>query len=186
MILSEVQQRFILHWGEKAPRFGFNRTVSQIHALLFLSREPLDADEIAETLKISRSNVSISIRELESWGLVKISPRMGERKAYYETLDSIWEMFQLMAIERQKREMAHSISILRELLLTQPSSDTEEDQYVSHQVESVLQFFEQAANLTELMRKLSAEQAEHLLQAGLAVLEQVNQNASPVIPPVSE
>lgn len=174
MHLSEVQQRFILHWGEKATRFGFNRTVSQIHALLFLSEKPLDAEEIAETLKISRSNVSISIRELESWGLVRISARMGERKSYYETLDSLWEMFQLMAIERQKREITHSISLLRELLLSEDNNEDSAQQYAYKRLDSVLQFFEQAARLSDVVARLSSEQAENLVQAGLGLLEQVN------------
>lgn len=148
MKLSDIQKTFILHWGEKATKFGFNRTLAQIHALLFVAPQPLDAEEIAETLQISRSNVSISIRELQSWGIIRIVPKMGDRKTYYETLDSVWEMFRLIAIERQKRELAPSISLLRDLLITEGDADDPAQRHVADRLESLLQMFEHASTMS--------------------------------------
>ena len=88
--LSNVQQQYILHWGEMGTRWGINRTVAQIHALLYLSPKPLAADEIAETLTVARSNVSTSIRELEGWGLVRAAPMLGERREHYECIKDVW------------------------------------------------------------------------------------------------
>lgn len=175
MKLSDIQKTFILHWGEKATKFGFNRTLAQIHALLYLSPEPLDAEEIAETLQISRSNVSISIRELQSWGLVRIVPRMGDRKTYYETLDSVWEMFRLVAIERQKRELAPSISLLRDLLIAESDNDDPAQRHVSARLEALLQMFEHGSLLSELFKNLPADQVGRLLEAAFALAENIAQ-----------
>ena len=171
MKLSDIQKTFILHWGEKATKFGFNRTLAQIHALLYLSPTPLDAEEIAETLQISRSNVSISIRELLSWGIVRIVPRMGDRKTYYETLDSTWEMFRLIAIERQKRELAPSISLLRDLLISEGDSKDPSERHVAERLESLLQLFEHASALNDLFKNVTAEQLGQLLEAAAAIVE---------------
>ena len=90
MKLSPMQERFVLHWGEMGSRWGVNRTVAQIHALLFLSDRPLTADEICETLNLARSNVSTSVKELSSWGLVKMVHVLGDRRDHFETPKDIW------------------------------------------------------------------------------------------------
>ena len=178
MRLSDIQKTFILHWGEKATKFGFNRPLAQIHALLFVSPEPLDAEEIAETLQVSRSNVSISIRELQSWGIIRVVPKMGERKTYYETLDSTWEMFRLIAIERQKRELAPSISLLRDLLITEGDATNAGERHVAERLESLLQMFEHASTMSDLLKNLPAEQVGHLLEAAFALLANVTKSES--------
>lgn len=170
MRLSDIQKTFVLHWGEKATKFGFNRTLAQIHALLYVSPEPLDAEEIAETLQVSRSNVSISIRELQSWGIIRVVPRMGERKTFYEALESTWEMFRLIAIERQKRELAPSISLLRDLLIAEGDSADPRDRHVAERLESLLQMFEHASTMSDLLKNLPAEQVGNLLEAAFALL----------------
>lgn len=177
MKLTDIQKTFILHWGEKATKFGFNRTLAQIHALLFLSPDPLDAEEIAETLQISRSNVSISIRELLSWGIIRVVPRMGERKTYYETLESTWEMFRLVAIERQKRELAPSITLLRDLLIADNGNDDAAQRHVTRRLESLLQMFEHASTLSDLLRDLPADQVAQLLEAGFQLVKANEQAA---------
>jgi len=178
MKLTDIQKTFILHWGEKATKFGFNRTLAQIHALLFVSPEALDAEEIADTLQISRSNVSISIRELQSWGLIKLVPKMGDRKTYYETLDSIWEMFRLVAIERQKRELAPSISLLRDLLIADNGDGDKAQQHVTQRLESLLQLFEHASTMSDLLKNLPAEQVGQMLEAGFTLLAERGQAES--------
>ena len=93
MELTPLMQKFVLHWGEMGTRWGINRTVAQIHALLYLSPRPLHAEEIAETLGVARSNVSNSLRELQNWGIVKVVHVMGDRRDHFESMTDVWEMF---------------------------------------------------------------------------------------------
>src|SRR5262249_51775260 len=93
MKLTPVMEKFILHWGEMGTRWGINRTVAQVHALLYLSEKPLPADEISETLNVARSNVSNCLRELQSWGIVKVVHVMGDRRDHFESMKDVWEMF---------------------------------------------------------------------------------------------
>src|SRR5258707_383467 len=104
MELTPIAQRFILHWGEMGARWGINRTVAQIHALLFLSPQPLTAEEIADTLSVARSNVSNSLKELQGWGIVRITHVMGDRRDHFESMKDVWEMFRTITDERKKRE----------------------------------------------------------------------------------
>src|SRR5438093_7708135 len=94
--LTPIVQKFILHWGEMGTRWGINRTVAQIHALLYLSPRPLTADEIAGTLSVARSNVSTSLRELESWGIVRMTHVFGDRRADYESLKGGWGLYRFI------------------------------------------------------------------------------------------
>jgi DNA-binding transcriptional regulator GbsR (MarR family) len=116
MELSATSQKFILHWGEMGTRWGVNRTVAQIHALLYLSGKPLPADEIAETLAVARSNVSNSIRELQAWNLVKMVHVLGDRRDHFEASTDIWELTRTIVRERKEREIAPTIDVLKELL----------------------------------------------------------------------
>src|SRR3954454_17708138 len=118
MELTPISQRFILHWGEMGARWGINRTVAQIHALLFLSPKPLDAEEIATTLSVARSNVSNSLRELQSWGIVRVAHVMGDRRDHFESMKDVWEMFRLILDERKKRECDPTLALLRESVAT--------------------------------------------------------------------
>jgi DNA-binding transcriptional regulator GbsR (MarR family) len=112
--LSPVQQKFILHWGEMGTRWGINRTVAQIHALLFLSAKPLHAEEIASTLAVARSNVSNSLRELQGWGVVRVVHVLGDRRDHFESLKNVWEMFRIVCQERKRRELDPTLHMLQE------------------------------------------------------------------------
>jgi DNA-binding transcriptional regulator GbsR (MarR family) len=112
--LPPALQKFVLHWGEMGTRWGVNRTVAQVHALLFASTKPLTAEEIAETLAVARSNVSTSLRELQAWGLVRVVHVLGDRRDYFEALKDVWEMFQLILDGRKRREVDPTLSVLRE------------------------------------------------------------------------
>src|SRR5256885_4308244 len=101
--LTGVQKQYILHWGEMGTRWGINRTVAQIHALLYLSPGALPAEEIAETLSVARSNVSTSIRELETWGIVRAVHVLGDRREHYESMKDVWGMFRLGVEQRKRR-----------------------------------------------------------------------------------
>ncbi len=116
MDLSATSQKFVLHWGEMGARWGVNRTVAQIHALLYLSGKPLPADEIAETLSVARSNVSNSLRELQAWNLVRMVHVLGDRRDHFETSTDIWELTRTIVRERKERELTPTLQVLNELL----------------------------------------------------------------------
>src|SRR5215208_5358351 len=114
MELTPIMQKFVLHWGEMGQRWGINRTVGQIHALLYLSPKPLNAEEIADTLGVARSNVSNSLRELQGWGIVRLAHVMGDRRDHFESMKDVWEMFRVILDERKKRETDPTLHMLRE------------------------------------------------------------------------
>src|SRR6516162_2337804 len=114
MRLRSVQQKFILHWGEMGTRWGINRTVAQIHALLYIAPRPLNAEEIADTLGVARSNVSNSLRELQSWRIVKLVHVLGDKRDHFESMKNVWDMFRIVLDERKRREIHPTIAILDE------------------------------------------------------------------------
>src|SRR3989449_4131026 len=116
--LSPVRQKFILHWGEMGTRWGINRTVAQVHALLFVSQKPLHAEEIANTLAVARSNVSTSLRELQGWGIVRVAHVLGDRRDYFESMRDVWEMFRIILEERKRREVDPTLNVLRDCVAT--------------------------------------------------------------------
>jgi DNA-binding transcriptional regulator GbsR (MarR family) len=114
MPLTPVEQKFILHWGEMGTRWGINRTVAQVHALLFLSPRPLHAEEIATTLAVARSNVSNSLRELQGWGIVRVAHVLGDRRDHFESVKDVWEIFRIVSQERKRREIDPTLRMLEE------------------------------------------------------------------------
>jgi DNA-binding transcriptional regulator GbsR (MarR family) len=114
--LSPIARRFVLHWGEMGSRWGVNRTVSQIHALIYLSERPMHAEEIADTLSVARSNVSNSLRELQNWNLVRMVHQLGDRRDHFETVSDPWELFRTIVRERKMREFDPTIGVLRDCL----------------------------------------------------------------------
>lgn len=116
MELKPVAKRFVLHWGEMGSTWGVNRTVAQIHALLFITGRPMNADEITETLDVARSNVSMSLKELSNWNLIRSVPLMGDRRDHYETTTDVWELFRTVVRQRKSREFDPTIEVLRDCL----------------------------------------------------------------------
>ncbi|MEM9295088.1 MAG: ArsR family transcriptional regulator [Planctomycetota bacterium] len=114
LALSDPARDFVLHWGEMGSRWGVNRTVAQIHALLLVWPEPLNADQIAVTLSVARSNVSTSMRELQTWGIVRSQPVLGRRKEHFVTLGDAWEMFRVILDERRRRELDPTLETIRQ------------------------------------------------------------------------
>ena len=114
--LSPVATKFILHWGEMGTRWGINRTVAQIHALLFLSPNPLNAEQIADALSVARSNVSTSLKELQGWRIVKLVHVLGDKRDHFESMKEVWEMFRVVLDERKRREIDPTIVLLGELV----------------------------------------------------------------------
>src|SRR5689334_18244076 len=113
--LTPIQERFVVTWGEMGAKWGINRTVAQIHALLFLSPRPLHAEEIATTLGVACSNVSTSLRELQGWGIVRVAHMLGDRRDHFESMKDVWEMFRIIVDERKKREADPVLAMLREM-----------------------------------------------------------------------
>src|SRR5256886_1053815 len=126
--LSPIQQKFILHWGEMGTRWGINRTVAQIHALLYLSPRPLHAENIAETLAVARSNVSTSLKDLQGWGIVKLVHVLGDKRDHFESLKNVWEMFRIVLDERKRREIDPTLTILRSCI-AEAEKDKATDSY---------------------------------------------------------
>jgi DNA-binding transcriptional regulator GbsR (MarR family) len=112
--LGAPGRRFVLHWGEMGWRWGVNRTVAQLHALLFLMGRPMHAEEIAELLQVARSNVSNSLRELENWKLVRVVHLVGDRRDYFETAQDPWELLRIIVRERKTREFDPTLTVLRD------------------------------------------------------------------------
>jgi len=151
MKLTPIMQKYILHWGEMGTRWGVNRTVAQIHALLYLSPEPLHAEEIAETLQVARSNVSTSLKELQSWELIHISHVMGDRRDHFESNKDLWEMFSLIMEERKRREIDPTLTMLRNCVL-EGSSDKETPEEMKKRINDMLEFMETISSWYEQMR----------------------------------
>ena len=141
MPLAPTIQKYILHWGEMGTRWGVNRTVAQIHALLFLSNQPLPAEDIAETLAVARSNVSNSLKELQSWGLVRITHLAGDRRDHFVALQDVWEIFRVIVEERKKREIDPTLTVLRECAL-EADSDPALEPATKVKMDQVLDFLE--------------------------------------------
>lgn len=124
MQLSPVSERFVVHWGEMGSRWGVNRTVAQIHALLFVHGQPLTAEDIADTLVIARSNVSTSLRELANWNLVRTTHVLGDRRDFFETSGDVWELMRIIVRERKLREFDPTVTMLNDAI-TDPSFKSE-------------------------------------------------------------
>ena len=121
MNLPPLTQHFVMHFGEMGSRWGINRTVGQIYALLYLSSKPLNADDVGEALGFSRSNVSMGLKELQSWNLVRLIHQPNDRREYFQAPEDMWTIFRTLAAERRKREIDPTLSMLRDALMEQPS-----------------------------------------------------------------
>jgi DNA-binding transcriptional regulator GbsR (MarR family) len=115
MVLSKTVREFILHWGEMGSRWGVNRTVAQVHALLYLAPEALSAEDIGEALCIARSNVSTSLRELQNWQLVHVTHPLGDRRDFFSTSQDVWQLFLIVLQQRVEREIEPTINALGRL-----------------------------------------------------------------------
>ena len=153
MPLSEVAQKFVLHWGEMGARWGINRTVAQIHALLYLSERPLTAEEIAQTLGVARSNVSTSLRELQNWGIVRVVHVMGDRRDHFESMKDVWEMFRVILDERKKREADPTLQMLRECV-AEARKPGAADTHTRQRLGDMLSFFELMTTWYEQTRRM--------------------------------
>jgi len=165
MELSSTAQKFILHWGEMGTRWGVNRTVAQIHALLYLSERPLSADDIVETLGVARSNVSNSLKELQSWKLVRITHVLGDRRDHFVALQDVWEIFRVILEERKRREIDPTLSVLRECAI-EGTQDEQLDAAMLARMQTVLEFLEMLSTTFQDYQHLSPQTLQRFLKMG--------------------
>ena len=167
MDLSPTLMRFVLHWGEMGARWGVNRSVAQIHALLYATGRPMHADEICETLAIARSNVSTSLRELQSWNLVRLVHLSDDRRDHFATSTHVWELMRTIARERQRREIAPTIAVLRELLAD--GAMAHEPAAVKKRMQDTLELLETLTAWGEEMLKLDTDTLSKVLKLGARI-----------------
>jgi len=153
--LSPVAQKFILHWGEMGTRWGLNRTVAQVHALLFISPKPIHAEEIAETLSVARSNVSNSLRELQGWGIVRVAHVLGDRRDHFESVKDVWEIFRIVGEERKRREIDPTLRVLQECV-DELHTAGPSDKYTRERLEGMLEFLTVTSGLFEEVVRIPA------------------------------
>lgn len=170
MDLTPTSQKFILHWGEMGTRWGINRTVAQIHALLYLSPRPLHAEEIAETLGVARSNVSNSLKELQQWQIVRLAHVMGDRRDHFESMKDVWEMFRIVLDERKRRETDPTLNLLRECVAEMEKTG-DKDTYVKARLNDMLSFFELMTQWYEKTRRIPTPAVVRLVKMGDKVLK---------------
>ena len=179
MNLSPLQQEFVLHFGEMGSRWGINRTVGQIYAVLFLSAQPLNADQIVDRLGISRSNVSMGLKELQAWTLVRLRHIPGDRRDYFTTPDDLWEIVRTLVEQRKRREIDPTLTKLRELQMQSPSGP--DDAFAHERIAGLGQLIELLTGWYEDMNRLETERLVQLLGLGSRVLKMID-TAGKVVP----
>ncbi|CUH39581.1 MarR family protein [Jannaschia seosinensis] len=162
MTLSPLQQEFVLHFGEMGSRWGINRTVGQIYALLFLNETPLNAEQITGALGISRSNTSMGLKELQSWNLVRLRHVPGDRRDYFTTPDDLWEIVRTLVAERRKREIDPTLTKLRELEMSGP----QDDPYAEARIAELREMIEMMTQFHDEMSRLETERLVQLMTMG--------------------
>ena len=163
-VLSPLRRRFVMHWGEMGSRWGVNRTVAQIHALLFLSSRPMNAEEIADVLVVARSNVSNSLRELQNFNLVKVVHILGDRRDHFETSKDVWELFRTIVRERKSREFDPTVEMLADCV-AEPAF-AQEDADVRKRIQDTLQLTTSLAAWSDEMLRLEPSTLMKVLKLG--------------------
>jgi DNA-binding transcriptional regulator GbsR (MarR family) len=167
MNLPPLTQRFVLHFGEMGSRWGINRTVGQIYALLYVSAKPLNADEVGEALGFSRSNVSMGLKELQSWNLVRLIHQPNDRREYFQAPEDVWAIFRTLAAERRKREIDPTLSMLRDALMEQPS--VPEDIHAQERMKQMHGFIELMTDWLDDVQKMDSDTLASLMKMGSQV-----------------
>lgn len=163
MKLTPTMQKYVLHWGEMGVRWGVNRTVAQIHALLFLSNTPLPAEDIAETLQVARSNVSNSLKELQSWGLIRSTHVLNDRRDHFVALQDVWEIFRVIIEERKRREIDPTLAVLRECAI-EAEEDHDLETKTKIKMNEVLAFLEMLTAIYSDFKHLSPVTLQRFLK----------------------
>jgi DNA-binding transcriptional regulator GbsR (MarR family) len=167
MELSDTAKKFVLHWGEMGTAWGVNRTVAQIHALLFFHGRPLNAEEIAQTLVVARSNVSNSLKELLAWNLIRSTQVLGDRRDYFETSTDVWELFRTIVRERKEREFDPTVAMLSGLVAAPDFQNEAPD--AQDRVRETLRLMQTLGAWSDEMLRLSPSTLEKVMRLGASV-----------------
>jgi DNA-binding transcriptional regulator GbsR (MarR family) len=167
MHIPPLNRQFIAHFGEMGSRWGINRTVGQIYALIFVAKQPLNADDIAAALEFSRSNVSMGLKELQAWRLVRLRHMAGDRREYFEAPQDVWEIFRVLAEERRRREIEPTLSMLRIALLEEPGSDDE--RHAQQRMREMYELIDRLMTWFDDVQRLAPDTAKQLMSMGSTV-----------------
>ena len=168
MPLSPAVEKYVLHWGEMGTRWGTNRTVAQIQALLYLSPEPLRADQICDLLSVARSNVSTSIRELQSYGLVRMTHVLGDRRDYFESIHDVWELFRVIIEQRKQRELNPTLVMLKSCA-EEVDKEKETDPVTKQRIHDMLEFVENTSTWYEKIREIPTSTLTKIMKLGKGI-----------------
>lgn len=166
--MSSLREQFIQHFGEMGSRWGINRTVGQVYALLVASPEPLCADDIVEALQISRSNVSMSIKELDNWQLLNRRSLPGDRREFFTTPADVWEIFRRLADQRLQREVMPTLSMLRDALMQEPADA--QDAHLRERMQEMHDLIDLLSGWFREVERLDRRTLERLLKLGSGVV----------------
>jgi DNA-binding transcriptional regulator GbsR (MarR family) len=172
MQMSPAVEKYVLHWGEMGTRWGTNRTVAQIQALLYLSPKPLRADEIVDLLSVARSNVSTSIRELQSYGLVRMIHILGDRRDYFESLHDVWELFRVIIQQRKQRELNPTLTMLRGCV-AEVDDENQTDPVTKERIRNMLEFVETTNSWYEEVSDIPTSTLTKLMALGKKITKMV-------------
>lgn len=167
MKLSTKIEAFVAHFGEMGSRWGFTRTVGQMYALLMVYKQPLNADQLCEMLSISRSNVSMGLKELQSWRLLKVTHYPGDRKEYYRAHEDILEVARIIIQERHKRELEPTLSMLRSEIMREPVS--EEGRHAQQRMIEIYELVDNISGVVDELTALSNKDIAKMLKMGSGV-----------------
>ncbi len=173
MKISPATEKYILHWGEMGTRWGTNRTVAQIQALLYLSPKPLRADQIVDLLSVARSNVSTSIRELQSYGLVRMIHLLGDRRDYFESIDDVWELFRVIIEQRKQRELNSTLTMLRQCV-SEVEQESQTDDITKERIRNMLEFIDSTNTWYEKIRSIPTSTLQKLMKLGTTITKLVS------------
>ena len=174
--MTPAVEQYVLHWGEMGTRWGTNRTVAQIQALLYLSPKPLRADQICDLLSVARSNVSTSIRELQSYGLVRMTHVLGDRRDYFESIHDVWELFRVIIEQRKQRELNPTLSMLRRCA-AEVETDEDIDPVTAERIRNMLEFVETTSDWYEDMQEVPSSTLQKILKLGKSITKLVGKPA---------
>ena len=173
MKISPATEKYILHWGEMGTRWGTNRTVAQIQALLYLSPKPLRADQIVDLLSVARSNVSTSIRELQSYGLVRMIHLLGDRRDYFESIDDVWELFRVIIEQRKQRELNPTLTMLRQCV-SEVEQESQTDDITKERIRNMLEFIDSTNTWYEKISSIPTSTLQKLMKLGTTITKLVS------------
>jgi DNA-binding transcriptional regulator GbsR (MarR family) len=162
--LTPIAERFIIHWGEMGEKWGINRTVAQIHGLLYLSPEPLNAEEIAETLSLARSTVSVGLHELESWGIIRVAHVLGDRTDRFEVKGDVYEMFRFIIDYRKRREVDPTLQMLSESVAELEAGS--QDPNSTQKMRAMLELFATLDSLYQQAQKVPTKKIARIAKMG--------------------